>query len=198
MSPHSPRSVTGPSGRPARRRGSAVGAALVGLVLLAGCGGTAYVDSSGPGETTEAPRGWTSVEPVALPLPTDRPLAGGGAPAPGVLEGPTVVNVWASWCEPCRDELPLLQRVSRSGRLTVVGVSRDVRAAPAEDILAELGVRFPNWRDPRAALPVALDGRIPINAIPSSVLVVDGEVRATHIGEFDSAREVTRGLRLVE
>ena len=66
---------------------------------------------------------------VALPCFT------GGAPLRlADLRGPAVVNVWASWCEPCRTELPMMQHLAdrAAGRLTVIGVdTRDGRDAAA-------------------------------------------------------------------
>lgn len=62
---------------------------------------------------------------------------------------PTVVNLWASWCVPCRQELPALARLSTAaaGRLQVVGVaSRDV---PSNSVAyaGEAGLPFPSLQD---------------------------------------------------
>jgi thiol-disulfide isomerase/thioredoxin len=80
---------------------------------------------------------------------------------------PTVVTIWASWCAPCREELPEFQRYAdRAGpQVRVYGVvSGDTRAA-ATALARELGVRFPTLYDGsgllmkrlgRASLPVTL------------------------------------------
>src|SRR5215211_54568 len=63
-----------------------------------------------------------------------------------------VVNFWASWCRPCRDEMPALEQVSRAyaeaGKpVTVVGVdASDVRSA-ANDFLTTAGVTYPTVFD---------------------------------------------------
>jgi cytochrome c biogenesis protein CcmG/thiol:disulfide interchange protein DsbE len=74
------------------------------------------------------------------------------------LRGPAVVNLWASSCAPCREELPLLQELAdrTAGRLHVVGVDTfDARAAGAS-FAADKGVTFPTLFDPGKKLLNAL------------------------------------------
>ncbi|MGH7320559.1 MAG: TlpA disulfide reductase family protein [Candidatus Rokuibacteriota bacterium] len=62
-----------------------------------------------------------------------------------------VINFWATWCLPCRDELPTLEWLARARAetLTVLGVSLDtVAAAKVRAFATELGVTFPILRDP--------------------------------------------------
>ncbi|MET7748569.1 TlpA disulfide reductase family protein [Micromonospora sp. NPDC005367] len=94
----------------------------------------------------------------------------GGAPvALRDVRGPAVINVWASWCPPCRKELPAFQRLSkRAGdRIHVIGVnSQDSRSA-AQSIGEDLGVGFPMLVDQGTALQRALNR----NAFPLTLLV---------------------------
>ncbi|MGC1215083.1 MAG: TlpA disulfide reductase family protein, partial [Micromonospora sp.] len=113
----------------------------------------------------------------------------GGAPvALRDVRGPAVINVWASWCPPCRKELPAFQRLSErsAGRFQVVGVnSRDSRSA-AQSIGEDFGVRFPMLVDQGDALQRALNR----NALPLT-LFVDADGRVRHIdasGALDDAR----------
>ncbi|MEH0822992.1 MULTISPECIES: TlpA family protein disulfide reductase [unclassified Micromonospora] len=113
----------------------------------------------------------------------------GGAPvALRDVRGPAVVNLWASWCPPCRKELPAFQRLSErtTGTLQVIGVnSRDTRTA-AQSIGEDYGVRFPMLFDQGEALQREL-GR---NALPLTLLVdAQGRVRHTDAtGALDDAR----------
>ncbi|MDG4794380.1 TlpA disulfide reductase family protein [Micromonospora sp. WMMD1082] len=113
----------------------------------------------------------------------------GGAPiALRDVRGPAVVNIWASWCPPCRKELPAFQRLSEraEGQLRVVGVnSRDSRAA-AQSIGEDFGVRFPMLVDQGEAVQRALRR----TAIPLTIFV-DAQGGIRHIdssGALDDAR----------
>ncbi|MFJ8581864.1 TlpA family protein disulfide reductase [Micromonospora sp. NPDC093277] len=104
------------------------------------------------------------------------------------VQGPAVINVWASWCPPCRKELPAFQRLSEraAGRLQVIGVnSQDSRGA-AQSIGEDFGVRFPMLVDQGDAFERALERK----AFPLTVLVdADGRIRHTDsTGALDDAR----------
>ena len=83
---------------------------------------------------------------------------------------PLVVHLWATWCAPCRDELPALGRyVAEGGAVTIVSV--DTR--PPESVSAwmeELGVDIRGWQDAARTLPT----RFRIRAYPTTLLL-DGE-----------------------
>jgi cytochrome c biogenesis protein CcmG/thiol:disulfide interchange protein DsbE len=84
----------------------------------------------------------------ALELPR---LEGGGRAALADYRGQVVVlNFWASWCEPCRDESPLLQRWHRrmQGRGgTVLGVDMYDVTGPAQNFIDEYGLTYPMLKD---------------------------------------------------
>jgi cytochrome c biogenesis protein CcmG, thiol:disulfide interchange protein DsbE len=63
---------------------------------------------------------------------------------------PALVNFWASWCEPCRQEAPELERLNRSlhGEAQLVGVDYTDRASNARDFIRQYGWTFPVLSDP--------------------------------------------------
>jgi thiol-disulfide isomerase/thioredoxin len=123
----------------------------------------------------------TPVAPVALPAITLTCFSGGGAPvALAGLRGPAVVNLWASWCPPCRSELPELQRYAEraAGRVHVVGVVTEDPAPERPASLAiDLGLTFPSLFDPDGRLLAALAR----SALPVTLFVdAAGAVRFIH------------------
>jgi thiol-disulfide isomerase/thioredoxin len=94
----------------------------------------------------------------------------------GALAGrAALVNVWATWCEPCKEELPVLAGyAAEPGAVPVVGVAYQSPTKDALELLTRLGVRFANLADPEGAAVRAL--RAP-NALPASYVIgTDGSV----------------------
>lgn len=105
------------------------------------------------------------------------------------LSGPTVVNVWGSWCGPCRDEAPLLQRlqVTTGARLAVLGIDYEDADVPALAFAAEQGLHYPSVTDPDGAFPLR---RFAVG--PPVTLFVDAAGAVVHVqrGPFRSWDEL--------
>jgi len=86
------------------------------------------------------------------PLPAVKlECAAGGQVAFDAIRGPAVVNLWASWCEPCRAELPAFQRLADRAGDTVHVVGVATRDHPDDSVALgdELGLTFPVLDDPQ-------------------------------------------------
>lgn len=96
-----------------------------------------------------------------------------------------LLNFWATWCEPCRAEMPALQALAERlgpSRLAVVGVNYQESAARIERFVEAAALTFPVLLDRDGAVTRAWTRRI----FPTSVLVgPDGRARQVIVGEFD-------------
>ena len=99
------------------------------------------------------------------------------------LDGPAVVNVWASWCLPCRSEAPLLHSAhDRHPEVTFIGIDVEDAQPAAKQFIAEFGLDFDHYFDPRRAVPAELGGfGTPITYFVDG----DGTVVDTHPGALD-------------
>jgi len=160
-------------------------AALAALLVVVVMGGD---------DDTEVPaaEGTFELQPLDGPL-ADDPLAvevefpeqGATSTLRDDIEGPAVVNFFASWCAPCIAEMPAFEQVFQEveGRVDFVGVAVSDRAADARRIVEETGVTYRWARDERG--DVANAARV--TQMPATMFVgSDGEVVAVHSGSLDA------------
>jgi peroxiredoxin len=96
-----------------------------------------------------------------------------------------LVNFWATWCGPCRKEMPQLNKLYEkyhAAGFQLLGVNVDDDTRKAAEIAAKLGLAFPVLLDADKSASKAYD----LNAMPSTVLIDrDGRVRYVHRGYVD-------------
>jgi thiol-disulfide isomerase/thioredoxin len=79
------------------------------------------------------------------------------------LPGPMVINLWASWCQPCAQELPALQRLADRNTVAVIGVATDDTRDAAASRAEGLGVHMPMLLDRDARLRKAIgEANLPV------------------------------------
>lgn len=102
-----------------------------------------------------------------------------------------LMNVWASWCAPCRDESPALERFSRKwrDRVTVLGIdTRDI-TSDALAFIREFDLTFPQLRDPTGSYSDELG----TTGVPESFLVdPEGALADRLRGPFRNYRDIER------
>ncbi|HEX8001829.1 MAG TPA: TlpA disulfide reductase family protein [Mycobacteriales bacterium] len=180
------------------RRRNALAAAL--LLALAACRG----GDPEPGANATEPVPMIATDPC--PAPAGAAAAGtgngGGRRFPDVdlpcighdgrvamraLGGtPYVVNLWASWCLPCRTEMPEFQRVytDLKGRVGFLGVDTKDFERPAREAIQRAAVSYPSVFDPDERIKRAVNTR----SLPATVLLrADGTIADVHIGQLTEA-----------
>ncbi|MEV4415188.1 TlpA disulfide reductase family protein [Catellatospora sp. NPDC049609] len=165
--------AAGCTGSPAARPDAEVPQPFAACTPLTGTGAQTGAARTQPTRTQPAGTLPTRTQPagtlrvVALPDLALPCLAGGDDVRLKELRGPLVINLWGSWCAPCREELPAFQRLADSGRVPVLGVvTKDDRAAAAW-LADELKAGMPAVYDRAGALQSALGE----NVLPLTLLV---------------------------
>ena len=172
---------------------------LLALALLAGCatGTPDEIDS-----TSAADRGATpaAMAPRCEELPEDVVPASDDAlpaltlaclgPGPDVsldrLTGrPTLLNLWATWCLPCREEMPLLQEafVRYGQEVRFLGVDTQDSPESAASFVSDFGIGYPHILDPDGELLSTLG----VRGLPVTLAIDEsGRIVGKSIGELDA------------
>ena len=187
--------ATGPRATPPRTTAAllrAVGAGLA-LVLLAGCSAT----GADEGTRSAGQEGYVGVagnltqippaERTVLPTVSGTSLDGQPLSTADYRGQVVVVNVWGSWCAPCRAEAPALQRASTALRGTAqfLGITtRDNDPAQARAFVRAFDIGYPSIYDPDGKALLTFAGTLPPSAIPSTMILdADGRLAVRVLGE---------------
>jgi cytochrome c biogenesis protein CcmG, thiol:disulfide interchange protein DsbE len=196
------------------RRGWLAPAAAVLVIVLAGCAGSTApappVASSAEAIPTpevtadlaatkkaagiaDCPRSDPDVAALPSGLPdVVLPCLGGGREVrlAGLRGKPMMINVWAQWCGPCREEAPYLAEVAAANQsdLMIMGIDH---ADPRPDLAIEFA-QLSTWTYPQLADPdVVLRAALQITGPPQTFFVrPDGTIAYRHAGPFSSAAEI--------
>ena len=119
----------------------------------------------------------------------------------GSLRGPMVINVWGSWCGPCKEEIPVLRAFHERAKDKVQLIGVDVEEANLNDgrtFVDRNGITWPNLYDPDGRSRQYFGMGVPVTWF----IAADGSVAYKHIGiikDLDQILELTEkhlGVRL--
>jgi thiol-disulfide isomerase/thioredoxin len=105
------------------------------------------------------------------------------------IKGPAIINVWGSWCGPCKEEMPILRSFyeKAQGKLALIGV--DVEEASIEDgreFVKNNGITWPNLYDADGKSRAYFGMGVPVTWF----IAADGNVAYKHIGVIKSEKEL--------
>ena len=173
-------------------------AAIAALLLVAVSGCTADEGSAAAPTTTSAAsvlqacpeQGDADAEGADVLPALSFDCPGGGSLDLGRAPGePTVLNLWGSWCGPCREELPLMQQFAdaSAGQVRVMGLISKDGHPQSESFAEDAGVTFPSAFDGDGELMTELG----INALPYTYFLdADGALAYTQVGPVSSVDEL--------
>lgn len=180
------------------RIGPILALVIAGSIALAGCGDKAESPALSSAEVTPD---LTGADPRLVKLNEEADeLLPGGKPAfqrrLRDLRGlPVVANKWASWCDPCRDEAPIFQRVATdyANRVAFLGVNVADPVDDSEKFRSKYPMPFPSYADPNLKIAALIppSDRQPITAF------YDAAGRQTHMsyGAYEDAASLIRDIK---
>jgi cytochrome c biogenesis protein CcmG, thiol:disulfide interchange protein DsbE len=154
-------------------RGRAIGLAVLGCAIAAVVAAELLTAGGGTG-------------PRPAPQLPRQVLAGSRVDLASLRGKPAIVNFWASWCPPCRQEAPELKRFDKTlgGKANLVGVDWNDTTDNAKKFIAESGWRYPILRDPSLAVGTAYG----LSGMPTTfVLNANGDIVETLQGPQTAA-----------
>jgi cytochrome c biogenesis protein CcmG/thiol:disulfide interchange protein DsbE len=169
------------------------------LLAASGCGSSAGGDLNGAHPDYERALAGSPPTLAALHAQADQLLPGGTEAYEkrvAALAGyPVVVNIWASWCGPCRFEFPTLQKLSaRYGkRVAFLGVNSQDSVTNAKEFLTEAPVSYPSYIDPGKGLIESLGG---LGGLPDTAFYDrDGKLVYLKQGPYTDDSELEADVR---
>ena len=103
------------------------------------------------------------------------------------LRGPVLVNIWGSWCPPCREEIPLFVKLNNEKKIPIVGIAVDeARIRDPQDYVRQNEITYPNLYDEKSLTAAKLGPGVP------QTLLIDetGQIVKKKIGKFKDYEEL--------
>ncbi len=175
-------------------------ACLMAAFLLAGCAGGSGGNPDSQLSLQQATEPLTGAPPQLAEIRSQaNQLLDGGKDAFDqriqALKGtPIVVNDWASWCGPCRFEVPVLQsQASKNAKsIAFIGVDSDDSSGSAKTFLGELPLPYPSYNDPDKSIREELHGI----GYPATVFYDRaGNVVYTHQGQYRTEADLAADIQ---
>lgn len=172
-------------------------------LLVGACGGGDDADPVDPGNAADAPD--YSRVLAAAPPPLADLYSEGGVVLDGGLEAyreriealrghPVLVNQWASWCGPCRQEFPYLQEqaAKRADEVAFLGIDSQDSPDAAATFLRDHPIPYPSYADPDREIAQSIGATF---GLPSTIFYDEtGEVVYTHTGPYTSEEQLAADI----
>jgi cytochrome c biogenesis protein CcmG/thiol:disulfide interchange protein DsbE len=159
--------------------------AFIPLLIFAGLAALFFIQLSRGGGSNVVPSALIGAPAPAVELPALEGLTQAGVQLPGLspqqLKGQvSIVNIWASWCAPCRAEHPILMELSEENQIQLIGINYKDKPSNALRFLGSLG-------NPYDIVGVDENGRSSIEwgvyGVPETFIVdADGKIAHKHVG----------------
>jgi len=178
---------------------------LVLLILLVVAAGALAMTGCGKSDEAPSPAPDYAKKLAGAPAPLASLYDQGNELLPGGLDAyndriaslkgfPAVVNVWASWCGPCRAEFPYFQHLSADmgKRVAFLGVNSEDDDDLAKNFMADYPVPYPSYSDPNR--DIAKEFGPP--GLPRTVFYdSNGKLTYTHIGQFPDQESLEEAIQ---
>lgn len=156
---------------------------LTAVAATSGCGREQLpVSTASPTD----PVGLTVIAPPnrePAPSIAGNTLSGGTADVAAMRGDPVVVNAWASWCAPCREEIPVLKKAATANpRVKFLGLNVQDRPEAAAAFASQVAIPWPSIEDPQGQILSQIPG-VPPKALPSTIAIDrQGRIAARVVG----------------
>jgi cytochrome c biogenesis protein CcmG/thiol:disulfide interchange protein DsbE len=172
---------------------------VLALLALTGCGGSSGGDYGGSHPDYGQALAGSPAPLAKLHSEGDKLISGGSEPYEAriaALKGfPIVANAWASWCNPCREEFPILQQTATKlgKRVAFLGINSQDSDDAAATYLKEAPVPYPSYTDPDAKI---FDSLGPTRGLPDTAIYNRaGELTYLKQGPYTSEAQLEEDIR---